>query len=105
MDETTLDQTIEVENEQTATYDDFVEEQKAAGDGVGTKILIGVGAAATGIAVNRLWKKFGPSVKSKADAVRKARLQKQAAKLAERELKVKAKLEKLEPEVEETETK
>lgn len=102
MDETTLDQTIEVE--ETATYDDFVEEQRNAGDGIATKVLIGVGAAATGVAVNRLWKHFGPSVKAKADAIRKNRLQKQAAKLAEKELKVKAKLEKLEPEVE-TETK
>lgn len=87
MNETTIDE---------ETYDDFIEEQTEAGDGVGLKI-IGAGIAATGVVAGLAWKKFGPAIKAKASDLKKRHLEKVNEKLAKKQVKVQAKLTQMQP--------
>lgn len=82
-------------DEQT-TYDDFIEEQTEAGDGIGLKV-IGAGVAAAGVVAGLAWKKFGPSIKAKATALKMKHLEKVNEKLAKKQVKVQAKLTQMQP--------
>lgn len=86
--------TTETIDEQT--YDDFIEEQTEAGDGVGLKV-IGAGVAAAGVVAGLAWKKFGPSIKAKASDLKKRHLEKVNEKLAKKQVAVQAKLAQMQP--------
>lgn len=86
--------TTETIDEQT--YDDFIEEQTDAGDGVGLKV-IGAGLAATAVVATAAWKKFGPSIKAKASDLKKRHLEKVNEKLAKKQVAVQAKLAQMQP--------
>lgn len=86
----------ETETIDEQTYDDFIEEQSEAGDGVGLKV-IGAGVTAAGIAAALVWKKFGPAIKAKASALKVKHLEKVNEKLAKKQVKVQAKLTQMQP--------
>lgn len=86
--------TTETIDEQT--YDDFIEEQTEAGDGIGLKV-IGAGLAATGVVAGLAWKKFGPAIKAKASDLKKHHLEKVNEKLAKKQVKIQAKLTQMQP--------
>lgn len=88
-------------DEQT-TYDDFIEEEANANDGVGLKV-IGAGVAAAGVVAGLAWKKFGPAIKAKAKDLKMAHLKKVNEKLAKKQVKVQAKLTQMQPEAEKKE--
>lgn len=95
MEENVVMNETETIDEQT-TYDDFIEEQTEAGDGVGLKI-IGAGIAATGVVAGLAWKKFGPAIKAKTSDLKKRHLEKVNEKLAKKQVKVQAKLTQMQP--------
>lgn len=106
MDENiTMDELNNEVSEPEQTMDEFYAEQEEAESSVPWKLLGGA-AAAIGIAGGIAWKKFGPGLKAKAKEAKKARLEKQKAKLAEKQLKLDVELKKYEtPETPTEETK
>lgn len=99
MDETTFEAgtTSEVE-----TLDNFYEETADAASMFDAKKL-GIGGAIVAIGGTLVYKKFGPAIKAKFSDIRKKGLEKQKTKLAERQLKVDAKLKAYETPKEEAE--
>lgn len=85
--------------EQVETGNDTVEEFKEPANAhyaLDPKVL-GAGAVIIGIGGGFLAKKFGPVLKSKAEGFHKKHLEKVQQKLAKRQLKLAAKIEKLTP--------
>jgi len=93
MDENIMNEAIV--DEQNVSYDDFVTEQEEAGDGKALKIAAGIGATIFGVAAGAAYKKFGPSIKAKANEVKIKRLTKKNEKLANKQLAIQTKLNQM----------
>ena len=93
MDENIMNEAVV--DEQTTSYDDFVTEQTEAGDGKALKIAAGIGATIIGVAAGAAYKKFGPSIKAKANEVKIKRLTKKNEKLANKQLAIQTKLNQM----------
>jgi len=93
MDENIMNEAVV--DEQNVSYDDFVTEQEEAGDGKALKIAAGIGATIFGVAAGAAYKKFGPSIKAKANEVKIKRLTKKNEKLANKQLAIQTKLNQM----------
>lgn len=91
MDEQTFEQV-----ETTTSIDDFYADTEDAKTAIDGRIL-GAGAAIVAIGGGLLAKKFGPAIKAKTADFRRKHLEKSRAKLAAKQLKLDAELEKLTP--------
>lgn len=86
------DEVVDEVNVSESTND--LSEPEAGDNGIGMKILAG-GAAAVGVAAGLAWRKFGPTVKTKAKELKIKRLTKKNEHLANKQLSIQTKLNQM----------
>lgn len=96
------DEVVDEVNVSESTND--LSEPEAGDNGIGMKILAG-GAAAVGVAAGLAWKKFSPTVKTKAKELKINRLKKRNEHLANKQLAIQTKLNQMQTASEEAEEK
>lgn len=93
-----IDTNNDVDEQTVYEEENIVAEETEADDGNALKFIVGVGATVIMVAACAAYKKFGPTIKAKADEAKMNHLRKKEEKLANELLEVKAKLNQMETE-------